>query len=167
MSKGNGKRSRWRWGVEVLAVIAVLLAIQAWQTRGAVSGPAPPLPPAGINAETPAADQQQGPRLVHFWAEWCPVCRFEEDQINALARDHAVMTVALASGDDGAVRRYLQEHQLEFPVVNDETGALAERWGVEGVPTSFVIDEDGQVRFVTRGYTTSWGLRARLWWAGL
>jgi hypothetical protein len=36
---------------------------------------------------------------------------------------------------------------------------------VSGVPSHFVVDSAGNVRFRVVGYTTTWGLRARLWWA--
>jgi predicted transcriptional regulator len=47
----------------------------------------------------------------------------------------------------------------------DEDGAVAAAWGVRGVPTAFVVDGDGQIRYVTTGVTTRWGLRLRLWLA--
>jgi hypothetical protein len=36
---------------------------------------------------------------------------------------------------------------------------------VKGVPLHLVVDGAGRIRFVETGYTTPWGLRARLWWA--
>ncbi|MBL8489984.1 MAG: hypothetical protein JNM82_04320 [Rhodocyclaceae bacterium] len=42
---------------------------------------------------------------------------------------------------------------------------MTENWRVRGVPTHFVVDPSGRVRFRVVGYATEFGLRARLWWA--
>jgi peroxiredoxin len=57
------------------------------------------------------------------------------------------------------------EHGLEMAVLADEDGALARRYGVRGVPTLFVLDGAGRIRFTELGYTTEAGLRLGLWWA--
>jgi thioredoxin-related protein len=51
-------------------------------------------------------------------------------------------------------------------VINDPDGALAAAWGVRGVPTFFVVDSQGMIRFREVGYTTGLGLRWRLWLVG-
>ena len=162
-------RRRWvRWPAELLLVLAVVFAANAYRSRDAAQGPAPDFQARTLAGEPVSLARFAGrPVLVHFWATWCPVCRLEQDAIDALAADHAVITVALQSDRDDAVRAYLREHQLSFAVVNDPYGELAHRYGVRGVPTSFVVDGGGRIRFVETGYTTSWGLRLRLWWAGL
>ncbi|WP_317623011.1 redoxin domain-containing protein [Thiohalobacter thiocyanaticus] len=94
------------------------------------------------------------------------MCRLEEDSIDALARDRPVLTVALDSGSDGELKQYMTEQGLEFTVINDRDGAIAARYGVQGVPASFVIGPQGDIRFTSVGYTTGVGLRLRLWLAG-
>ena len=160
-------RRRWlRRAAEVALVLVVILGVRAYQQRDIVTGPAPAL--AGVLLDgkpftlTPIAGQ---PQLVHFWASWCPICRAEQGSIAALARDYPTVTVAMQSGSDDEVVRYLQKEALSFPVLNDPEGALAAQWGVRGVPASFIVDEAGQVRFVEIGYTTEIGLRLRLWLA--
>jgi alkyl hydroperoxide reductase subunit AhpC len=54
-----------------------------------------------------------------------------------------------------------------FRVINDESGEISNRWGVRGVPTTFVIDGGGEIRFVESGYTTTPGLMVRRWLAGV
>ena len=161
------RRHRWRWVVEAALVIAVIMGIRAWQQQGAAHGVAPAL--AGTLLDGQAYDiaaRSDGPVLVHFWASWCAICRAQHGSIEGVARDHAVVTVAMRSGDAAAVRGHLTEHAGTFAVLNDPSGALAERWGVRAVPASFIVDAQGRVRFVEVGYTTSWGLRWRMWWAG-
>ena len=100
-----------------------------------------------------------------FWATWCPICKAEEGNIVAVARDHRVISVAMQSGDAAAVTKHLRERGIELPALVDADGRHAANWHVRGVPTHFVVDAAGNVRFRVVGYATTWGLKARLWWA--
>jgi len=105
---------------------------------------------------------------VHFWATWCPVCKAEQGSIAAIAHDHPdVISVAMQSGKPEEVAKYLSDQGIAFPVLNDPDGSISAAWGVHAVPASFIIGPDGQIRFVEVGYTTSLGLRLRLWLAGM
>lgn len=167
-SNEKAKPRRWRrWLVEIALVVAVLLAVQWWQTRDVAYGPAPPL--AGVLLDGSAmqlASERSRPVLVHFWAEWCPICRLEQGSIESLSKDYRVISVATTSGDAAAVRAYMRQEGLTFPTLVDEDGDVGRQWGVRGVPASFVIDADGQIAHATVGYTTGLGLRLRLWLAG-
>ncbi|MCP5141789.1 MAG: protein disulfide oxidoreductase [Gammaproteobacteria bacterium] len=160
-------RPLWRrWLPEVILVIAILFAVNWWNTRNAARGPVPPLQAVTLSGAEFNVEQFRGkPAVIHFWASWCPICRAEQDAIDAVGEDHALITVAMQSGDDLTVQGYLDDNKLKFAVINDRKGELADRFGVTGVPTSFVLDRTGEIRFIERGYTTSWGLRFRLWLA--
>ena len=110
---------------------------------------------------------QGKPTLVHFWATWCSVCKLERSNIEAIARDYSIVTVASQSGTSAEVAQYVQTHAMRAPVLVDEDGAVAAQFGVRAFPTSFIIDSAGQIRDVEVGYTTEWGLRLRLWWASI
>jgi peroxiredoxin len=165
------KAGRWRrWWVyaaEAVLFILLLAGVHTWQTRDLPAGQAMPLEGALLDGRSASLDALQGrPVLVHFWATWCPVCTLEQDNINAIAQDHQVFSIAMQSGEDTAVREHMRQRQLSFPVINDAEGVLARRWGIRGVPTSFILDGTGHIRFVEVGYTTEAGLRLRLALAG-
>jgi thiol-disulfide isomerase/thioredoxin len=151
--------------LEASLIIAVILGAQYWQTRGLPEGIAPPL--AGVLTDGTTAKVGAGDTatLVAFWSVWCPVCKAEEDNIVSVARDHRVIPVAMQSGDAATVLKYLKERGIDLPQLIDADGRLAINWGVRGVPTHFVVDAQGNVRFRVVGYATTWGLKARLWWA--
>ncbi len=166
----SGIPSRRKWMrrlLELSLVLGLLVAVRAWQQWGVATGPAPALEGVLLDGRVVSLTEFRGrPVLVHFWATWCPVCALEEKSIDAIAGDHPVITVAMQSGSDAEVSRYLAEKGLDFPVLNDPRGALAARWGVRAVPASFIIDPAGWIRFTEVGFTTAIGLRVRLWLAG-
>ena len=168
MTVSSNPRRKWLvWFLEGLVVVILVTGIQYWRTRDAASGQAPPLSAHLLDGHRFSLGDRAGqPLLVHFWATWCPVCRFEQGTIAALAEEGRVITVALSSGSDAEVRQYLRDEGVDFPVINDPAGTIAADWGVMGVPASFVVDGSGNIRFVTSGYTTGAGLRLRLWLAG-
>ncbi|MGF7447376.1 protein disulfide oxidoreductase, partial [Klebsiella michiganensis] len=83
----------------------------------------------------------------------------------ALANDGGnVMTVALRSGDNAALARWLAHKKMALPTLNDASGQLSQRWEVQVTPTLIVISR-GEVKSVTTGWTSGWGMRLRLWLA--
>ncbi|MGM0593795.1 MAG: protein disulfide oxidoreductase [Pseudomonadota bacterium] len=154
--------------LELLVFLLLLLALEAFLTRDAVSGRAPLFTAETIQGEAFDLRQLRGqPSVIHFWATWCPVCELEQGTIDSLAADYPFISVAMQSGEPAEVVAYLDEQGVDYPVVNDPDGVMARRYGVSGVPATFILDAGGEVRFVTRGYTSGLGLRLRLWWAGV
>jgi peroxiredoxin len=153
----------------LLLLIALIAGIRAWQQRDMANGNAPPLQGSLLDGSTYALPARPGEQvLVHFWATWCSICRAEQDSIAAIAQYHPnTITVAMQSGSDAEVAKHVSVQGLRFPVLNDTDGSISSVWGVHAVPASFIINPDGQIRFVEVGYTTALGLRFRLWLAGV
>ena len=149
---------------QVLVFLLIVTVVRLYVQRDAVHGSAPEFEGILLNGQTVSLrDYHGGPVLVHFWATWCGICRLEQGSIDDIARDHAVLTIAMQSGDRVALQRYMHEQQLRYDVLPDPDGYLAGRYGASAVPASFVLDASGHIRFVEFGYTTEIGLRARLW----
>ena len=166
----SSRARKWRgYAINVLLFVVLVVGIRSWQQRDMVSGPAPTLQGVLLNGtpyQLPA--HLDRPVLVHFWATWCPICRAEQGSIDAIAHDRSdTITIAMQSGSDAQVASYMREQGIALPVLNDSDGRISKAWGVHAVPASFIIDSNGQISFVEVGYTTSIGLRLRLWWAAL
>jgi len=154
--------------IQLTLLVIVYIGLQVWQSRNAMTGQAPPINAILLSGEQVSlADYKGKPILVHFWASWCPVCRFEEANISAIAEDHAVLTFASQSGGANEVRTYSKQRDLRFPIIEDELGEWAQLYGVRGYPSSFIIAADGSIYDVEVGYSSEWGLRLRLFLAGL
>jgi len=163
---GGSKRPRWlRWSRDIALLVIAVAAVQWWQARDLVAGPAPPLVGHLVDGSPYQLDPAEGPVLVHFWATWCPICRLEQGTIADLSRGNRVITVATTSGSAEELRGYLQQEGLEMPVLMDEDGQIARSWGVGGVPATFIVDSQGRIDHAGMGYSTGLGLRLRLWLA--
>ncbi len=155
-----------RWLRDALILLLVLVGVHLYQTRATATGMAPPLAGIDVRGEAVELAQLRGQTvLVHFWATWCPVCRAEEDNIAAIARDWAVIGVALEDTSAAELRSYMDKAGLPFPSLRDADGAMASAYGAAAVPTSFVVDPGGRISYTVVGYTTEIGLRLRLWLA--
>jgi len=154
--------------LELVLLMVLVVAFEAYLTRDAVSGQAPPLSGTTVSGKSFSLDSLKGqPAVVYFWATWCPVCNLEQGMVDSLAAGYPVITVAMQSGTDQEIVDYLKDKGVDYPVLNDPQGSIARRYGVSGVPASFILDSKGEVRFVTRGYTSGLGIRLRLWLAGV
>jgi len=89
--------------------------------------------------------------LVNLWATWCPPCKAEMPTLNEYFKAHQAdgfVTIAINDGDPSdAVSTFVQEYSLSFPVWLDPTYEATERgFKTSNLPSSFVIDRDGNVR---------------------
>jgi len=161
------KKPSWkRHLTTVLLFLLVYGAVRTYQLSGYVEGEAPAFSATSVEGHSfNLADYRGKPVLVYFWATWCPVCKVERGAIESLSEDHPVITVASRSEDPAAVQSYFDNEKLRHTTINDPGATLAGLYGVTGVPSFFILDGKGRIRFIERGYTTSIGLRVRLWLA--
>jgi len=153
--------------IQFILLTVVYVGFQFWQSRNVISGPAPAINARLIDGQQVSLNQYVGkPVLVHFWASWCPICRFEESTISSLSKDYAVLSFATQSGDINEVKAHIKAQNIDFPVILDEEGDWARHYGITGFPTSFIIDTEGNIFDVEVGYSSYWGLRLRLFLAG-
>ena len=102
------------------------------------------------------------PLVIHFWADWCKVCKVEAPNIESVSKEYEVLTIAVNSGSNEKVKAYMEERGLTFKVLNDIEGKWAKKFKVEMFPTTFIYDGEGELKFTEVGYTTTAGLLARL-----
>jgi len=100
--------------------------------------------------------------VVHFWATWCPTCKLEASNIEAISKKYDVLSIAVNSGDNAKIKAYMTQRDLSFKVVNDSDGKLATQFNVEAYPTTFIYDARGELKFTEVGYTSTIGLFARM-----
>jgi len=107
------------------------------------------------------------PIMIHFWSTWCPVCKIEAPNIQRVSKDYNVLTIASHSGTDKEIQEYLQEHNVNFKFINDFDNSYAEQFNITVFPTTLIYDKDKNLIFSEVGYTSTFGLYLRMWWASL
>jgi cytochrome c biogenesis protein CcmG/thiol:disulfide interchange protein DsbE len=110
------------------------------------------------HANTPVDLNEFRGRVIYldFWASWCVPCRQSFPWMDRMQREFGQDAfIVVAVNVDHArpdAEQFLHEHSPAFKIVFDPDGALAERFGVKGMPTSFLIDREGHVHSEHEGF---------------
>jgi thiol-disulfide isomerase/thioredoxin len=95
--------------------------------------------------------------LVDFWASWCPPCKTSFPALDALYREYQPrgLEVLAINLDErrGDADAFLADHPHHLTVLFDPKGASPVAFGVKGMPSSFLIDKAGNIRFTHMGYS--------------
>ena len=93
--------------------------------------------------------------LLNFWASWCRPCVEELPSMNRLYQQFGKAGLEILALNfqerEEDIQRFREKVQIDFPVLYDHNGAVAEKWNVFGMPTSFLLDRSGQVRYSLSG----------------
>ena len=119
-----------------------------------------------INNQEFATDSSSA-LLVHIWATWCPTCAFEAQNIQTISHYFNTLTIAVNSGSDLEIKKYLDKKELDFAVVNDKYSSYAKKFNISAYPTTLIYNKNGELVFSEVGYTSTLGLFLRMWWANL
>ncbi len=116
-----------------------------------VGKPAPDFQLQNLDGQSITLSNLKGkPVLVNFWATWCSPCVSEMPYIQEIHEDWSdsgLMVLTINMGDSASeVEQFLQEHNLSLPVLLDTKKAIAPKYGIRAIPTTFFIDKDGIVR---------------------
>ena len=86
--------------------------------------------------------------LVNFWATWCPPCRKEMPDLDALYnkfKDQGFVVLAISDEEAAKVSPFIAEHKISYPVLLDPGRKVNDLFIVEGIPKSFVYDRGGKM----------------------
>lgn len=122
----------------------------------------------GLTLVSPA-DYAGRPLFLNFWATWCAPCvrelpAFEEFVAQHSADDKGPALLAISLGEPAAViNSFLDEIGISnLPVAMDINQVIKRDYGVQNLPTTFVIDGEGQIRYMKLGEMTSEDMEAYL-----
>lgn len=116
----------------------------------AIGDAAPDFSLAGL-AGNPIALRNYRHRVVvlNFWATWCPPCVEETPSLEKFARQMRARNVAVigvsVDQDPAALRKFIADYHLSYPMARDPDQALAARFGTFKFPETYIIDRDGKV----------------------
>jgi peroxiredoxin len=96
------------------------------------------------------SDFRGSPVWISFWATWCPPCRAENPDIEAVyqeKRDEGLVILALSIGEDaGTVSDYVERTDVTFTIGLDRGTDVAATYRIVGIPTHYFVDSDGILR---------------------
>ncbi len=157
----------------IILYLLILIAGAAWtalsiDSTGASTSGNIPAPQAGFAApdftlktptgETYTLSELRGQAvLVNLWATWCPPCRAEMPAIEKMYQEYKdqgfiVLAVDMTYQDDPfAVAPFIQEYNLTFPILLEETGDVAAAYQLRSLPSSYFINREGIITEVVIG----------------
>lgn len=156
-------------GLLIVGIVALLLlpnaVAQDSPTKVGANAPArvnfraPSIELHDINGDSVSlADYQGQVVLVNNWATWCPPCREEMPILNAFFRDHqhqGFTLVAIDAGDPAElVSEFVEQNSITFPVWLDPSSSALNSFRNNYLPSSYLVDRQGQVVLVWSGAVT-------------
>jgi peroxiredoxin len=155
-----GGVSRRRWALTaLLAVALVAVAIPALSSApGRVLRRAPALPSDALSGRAVSLASLRGkPVYVNFWASWCNPCNREARALERFARlapQHAVVVGIDLNDTLGSARTFVRRYGLTYSILRAGGDAISSAFGLETLPTTFVIDRRGRIAETLNGPQT-------------
>jgi cytochrome c biogenesis protein CcmG/thiol:disulfide interchange protein DsbE len=143
-----------------LLSVSLLCAVAGWAVHAAALDTGAKMPEIGLkdlSGNTVDHNSLTGKVvIVDFWATWCAPCREELPELEKLYKKYApkglvIVGVSVDKEPDN-IKAFLQKLAVTFPVVHDAGHSVTGKYGPPRMPSSYVVDRKGIVRFVHGGY---------------
>lgn len=94
--------------------------------------------------------------MLNFWASWCGPCRQEMPLLEEMSKKYSRLGFTLlgvnVDEDSSKGLKLLEKIPVTFPILFDNKSEVSEMLNVDAMPTTYLIDRDGNIRFHHRGY---------------
>jgi peroxiredoxin len=142
------------------AVAAILYFAAPWSQAHAATTAAPEWQLKDPDGQPVALSDFKGKVVIlDFWATWCPPCKAEIPGFVALQKQYAaqgltVVGVSLDTAGASVVKSFMKNLGMNYPVVIGDEKIAADYGGVSAIPTTFVIDRNGNIVTSHQGYAS-------------
>ncbi len=105
----------------------------------------------GLNGEKVQLNALKGKIvLLNFWASWCGPCKEEMPSVEALyqhykERDFVFLTISIDYEGSERVRKFIEKHRYQFPVLLDPNGKTLDLFEINKIPATLIIDKKGMM----------------------
>jgi len=140
-----------------MLTIAVLMVMISFGTLALTGKPAPDFTLKASDGRNLKLSELRGEVvMINFWASWCGPCRQEMPLLNDLYNKYHKLGFTLlgvnVEQDPRTAKRLLKDIPVDFPVLFDTRNEVSEAYHVSAMPSTVLLDRDGNIRFVHRGY---------------
>ncbi len=143
-----------------LSLVVLALGLMLGQSAVAavkMNQKAPDITLPGLNGQTVKLSDFKGQVvMVNFWASWCQPCRTEmpliEDLYNKFKKIGFTVLAVNVDEEPENARKMLKEVPVSFPVVLDSKNKMIEKYEVQAMPSTYMVDRKGNIREIHRGY---------------
>ncbi len=140
-----------------LLLLMAMLLLSGMVAAKEVSGPAPDFTLKSRSGENLKLSEFRGEVvMINFWASWCGPCRKEMPLLDQLYQRYHPMGFTIlgvnVEEDSKEALRLLKEIPVTFPILFDRDNSVSEAYELVAMPTTVLVDRDGNMRFVHLGY---------------
>ncbi len=100
--------------------------------------------------------------MINFWASWCAPCRQEMPLLEEMYKKYAELGFVLlgvnVEEDSSKARELLREVPVSFPILYDTENVVTKLYKVVAMPSTVMVDRDGKMRYLHRGYLPGYEL---------
>ena len=155
-----GNAGRWRVRNRLAAILSAVLAATVFLSMEASAGVKtgerfPDLATFKLEGSLPESLKDKVV-MIDFWASWCDPCKESFPAMEELHKHYAgqgLVIIAVNVDEKRAdMEDFLKKHTASFTLVRDGKQKLVEHTGIATMPSSFLLDREGKVRFVHTGY---------------
>jgi len=144
--------------VLVQFTLAIALTLFSHSSSAQIGKKAAEFSLPAVNGETVTLQSFRGKVvLLNFWATWCGPCREELPELARVQekfRQRGLAVVAVTVDNElENVRSFLKKYDIKLQALCDKKKKVANAYAVEKMPSSYLIDRTGVIRFIHRGYS--------------
>lgn len=143
-----------------IALLGVLVAGDAMADPPRVGAAAPAFRlPSLAGRQTRLSSMRGKVVFLDFWASWCVPCRAEFPVLQRLSERYArrgLRVIGITVDQEASnARAFVDRARARFLILHDANRAVAEQYAPPSMPTSYVIDREGILRHINRGFEAS------------
>ena len=135
----------------LLLCLSLFIAACGQGPIAAVGNPAPDFDTVDLQGNVWSLSKLKGQVVfLNFWATWCPPCREEMPSMQRLyaklPKDKFEMIALFNKDEPAAVKNFIAKLGITIPILSDEYNFAGAKYGLTGLPETFIIDKQGIIR---------------------